>query len=98
MFHFDDIFKYKGYNDGMKEIVLLADISNIDDLIDPILDDLRKLEVDEKTLYKIHLSLDEIITNVASYAYPDQKGDVSISYLLLLDNQTHPFLMIGCYF
>lgn len=66
-----------------KIITLLADIKNVDAIIEPILDDLRELSVDKKIIYRIHISLEEILVNVASYAYPkDEKGMMSASYII----------------
>ena len=48
--------------------------------LDPVMDELDVLGVDKKTAYKIRLALDEILTNVVSYAYEDEQGEVEVNY------------------
>ena len=48
--------------------------------LNPILDELERLGVDKKIAYKIHLALDELLTNIVSYAYDHDHGEVEITY------------------
>ena len=44
------------------------------------MDELERLGVDKKIAYKIHLALDELLTNIVSYAYDHDHGEVEITY------------------
>lgn len=85
MDQFDDItmlcLEYIGYNDNVHKITIPADVNQIDKGISPIMDLLKGKEVDHKILYKIEVALEELLVNVASYAYPeDKKGNIDIEY------------------
>lgn len=46
-----------------------------------VVSDLEALGTDHKTIYKVRLSLDEILTNIVSYAYLEvEVGDIDIDY------------------
>ena len=82
---FDDItmlcLEYIGYNDNVHKITIPADVDQIDKGISPIMDLLKGMKVDHKILYKIEVALEELLVNVASYAYPeDKKGNIDIEY------------------
>ena len=84
---FDDTtmlcIEFKGYDEGPKDntVTLLADVNKLDDAINPILKALEEAGADSKIIYKIHLCLEEVIANVALYAYPkDVKGYMKVGY------------------
>lgn len=53
---------------------------NIEKALDPIMDVLESIQIDHKTCYKIRLALDELLTNVVSYAYDNHDGEMEIRY------------------
>lgn len=60
-----------------------AKIEDIENGINPILTLLEDLQIDHKICFKIRLALDELLTNVVSYAYDEpEDGDIEISYQL----------------
>ncbi len=68
------------------KIVMPADFTNLSPGITPIVELLEQLEVDHKTIYKVELCLEELLANVASYAYPpDVEGDIEIHYEVVED-------------
>lgn len=64
----------------MKHITIPADIGSISKGIGPIIGLLEDAEVDFKSLNKIEVSLDELFTNIASYAYKPGTGNIDIDY------------------
>ena len=62
-----------------------AVIAEIELAINPILAVLEEMEVDAKTIYRVRLALDELITNVVSYAYDGGEGEVEIHYEIVDD-------------
>lgn len=90
MNQFDDItmlsFEYVGYDDDDKKnhITIPAHIDSIYLGINPIISLLKDLEVDQKITYKMEVALEELLANVASYAYaPEEEGKIQIEYELL---------------
>ena len=61
----------------MREIVLPAVTESIPKAMAWIDGELEKLECAPKAQMHIDLLMDEILVNVASYAYPDHPGDVT---------------------
>ncbi|MBR0295226.1 MAG: ATP-binding protein [Bacilli bacterium] len=57
-----------------------ATVDNIELAIDPVIEALEEIDVSPKVCYQIRLALDEIITNVVSYAYESDDGEVEIRY------------------
>lgn len=64
----------------MKHITIPADKNKIQLGITPIIGLLEDLEVDFKLLTKIEVALDEVLTNIALYAYKPEIGNVDIDY------------------
>ena len=64
----------------MKHIVIPADKKVIAKGIEPIIALLEDHDSDFKLLNKIELALDELYTNIASYAYEPGTGDIEIDY------------------
>lgn len=59
---------------------LKADIENLEDALNPILNAVEMADGDPKIAFKVHLSLEELISNVMLYAYAPETGDVTLSY------------------
>ena len=64
----------------MREIVLPAVTESIPKAMAWIDGELEKLECAPKAQMHIDLLMDEILVNVASYAYPDHPGDVTVQF------------------
>ena len=85
---FDDITmlccQYYGFdessNGSMKNYKMDADVDNIDKMIEPIMTSLEAADANPKAIYQINLALEEILVNVARYAYSPNKGIIDISY------------------
>ena len=82
---FDDItmlcLEYRGYEDTIKEVVIPAITKDIHQGINPVISYLEEQGVDQKVLYKVELSLEEILVNIASYAYDKPEGgNITIQY------------------
>lgn len=65
-----------------------ADVTAIESALDPISDLLRELGTEHKVAYKVRLALDEILVNVASYAYDGREGEIEIRYEVNEDPRT----------
>ena len=63
-----------------KTIKMKALISEIESAIAPILADLEEAGASHKISYKTGLCLDELLTNVACYAYEEKEGEAEIRY------------------
>ena len=57
-----------------------ADIDLIEEMISPIISALEEINANHKKVYQINLALEEILANVANYAYPSKEGKIYISY------------------
>ena len=81
---FDDItmlcLEYRGWDNNSGTIVIPAEKDNLQLGITPIINLLKTDGVDHKIVYKVEVALEEILVNVASYAYAPNKGDVEIKY------------------
>ena len=88
---FDDItmlcLEYRGPSLHHKKVTLPADKSRIAEGIAPVLALLEEEGAEHKIIYKVELALDEVLTNVASYAYAPELGDVTIEYGILADEE-----------
>lgn len=62
----------------MKEISLDAVIENIDVVIDFIDEYLHSIGCPPKTEMQINLAVEEIVSNIANYSYPDKKGTYTV--------------------
>jgi len=56
-----------------------ADLSNLDRMMSHIREEALKIGVNEKAVHKIELACEEALVNIISYAYPDQKGMLTIT-------------------
>lgn len=57
-----------------------ADVASLNDGITPVIEAMEGAGFPGKICYKVHLALDELLTNVVSYAYEGKDGDVEIRY------------------
>ena len=84
---FDDItmlcVEYRGYENRVNRVDIPADKDNVSIGITPIVKFLKDLGVEHKLVYKIELALEEVLVNIASYAYDSEPGDIHIEYELL---------------
>ena len=65
----------------MKNICVKADAQNIDEVFDFIEGELADIEsVCRMDVLKIHMIVDEIFTNISSYAYDNDNGIATISF------------------
>ena len=84
---FDDItmlcLEYNGYDNDFEEIKIPADKMKVGLAIDPILQLLREQGADHKLCYKMEMALEEMLVNVAAYAYKTGMGDIYVRYELL---------------
>jgi len=63
----------------MKKITVPAKLEYIDEILDFVNGELEKADCSMKMQAKIDIALDEIFTNIASYAYQDSDpGDVTV--------------------
>ena len=76
----------------MRHITIPAEKKELDKAITPIISLLEDAEADFKLLNKIEVAIDEILTNIASYAYAPGKGNIDIDYDL--DEQTRELTII----
>ncbi|MBQ7702983.1 MAG: SpoIIE family protein phosphatase [Firmicutes bacterium] len=61
-----------------QEIVLSADVRELEKLNDFLADQAQKFGCPPATLMKIQISCEEIFTNIANYAYPDGNGTAEV--------------------
>ena len=62
----------------MQELTIAARVENLDKVTDFVRETLAVVECPTKLLMQIDLVVEEIFVNVASYAYPEGAGDVTI--------------------
>ena len=81
---FDDItmlcLEYHGPVHNVNRISVNTETDDVSKGITPIVNLLNELEVEHKVVYKIELALEELLVNVASYAYAPGHGIIDISY------------------
>lgn len=63
----------------MKEIVLSADIANIESVTQFVDGELEANGCSMKAQMQIDIAIDEILSNVAFYGYPDGQGQVRVT-------------------
>ena len=89
---FDDItmlcVEYRGWDEGVTRITLPATREDVSSGVGPIVSFLEEHSVPHKTVYQIELALEEILVNIASYAYAPETGEMQIDYQLSDDSKT----------
>jgi len=63
----------------MKKLVLKAEIGNIDAVVDFVNEELELHDAPMKAVMKIDVAIDEIFTNIASYAYGPEGGEATVT-------------------
>jgi anti-sigma regulatory factor (Ser/Thr protein kinase) len=63
---------------GAKTLTIRADLGAIDRAREFLRDNLRGLSLAEEDVMRIELSLHEILVNIALYAYPEARGEMSL--------------------
>ncbi|MBQ0051972.1 MAG: ATP-binding protein [Treponema sp.] len=61
-----------------KELTVAAETSNISTVTNYIEENLQEAGCPMKDIIKIDIALDEILSNIAFYAYKDTKGDMTV--------------------
>lgn len=64
---------------SMREIITKADVSNIQAITALVNEELESRDCPIKTNMLIDIAVDEICSNIAFYAYPDDIGDIRVS-------------------
>jgi anti-sigma regulatory factor (Ser/Thr protein kinase) len=62
----------------MNKLVVPAEMSKLDDVIEFIDSTLEGHEYSDKTLMEIEIAVEEIFVNISNYAYPPGEGSVSV--------------------
>ncbi len=62
----------------MAELVVKAEVENLDDVFDFIHEQLESFDCSPKIMMQIDLSVDEIFANISNYAYNPEIGDAKI--------------------
>ncbi|MCR5339470.1 MAG: ATP-binding protein [Lachnospiraceae bacterium] len=63
----------------MSELQVEADVKELDKVQDFIREELEKYDVSMKAMYQIELAVEEIYTNISSYAYNPEVGKATIN-------------------
>ena len=72
--------EYRGYEDSVNRIIMPAKTEEVPNVIAPITTFLKCLGAEHSIIYKIEVALEEILVNIASYAYAPGTGDIKIEY------------------
>lgn len=64
---------------GETRIILPATVERLSDAVDFVSEALAKHDIPQKTITQAAISVDELFTNIANYAYPDRAGLVSVA-------------------
>ncbi len=68
-----------------EEIELGADVKNLPSVVGFVESFLEKIDCPMKTLMQVNVAVDEIFTNISSYAYRSGSGDAKLRMELLKD-------------
>ena len=86
---FDDItmlcLKYNGKDNPMNEITVEAVVDNINKVTDFIDNNLENANCSIKTISIINIAIDEILSNIIYYSYPDGPGNINVKIIYLTD-------------
>ena len=80
------IFKYKEKANVQSVRLFPADISQMQEVFSWLNDLCKKMQLSKSCTDKLNLAVEEIFVNIASYAYPNNKGNVEISFKVI-DNE-----------
>ena len=70
----------------MKELVIDAEVDNLDDVLDFMDGFLEEASCPSKTMIQLNVAVEEIFVNIASYAYAPGKGKAKIA----IEHSTDP--------
>ena len=62
----------------MKEITMAAKVENIEDMTDELNAWFEENDISMKITLQLDVVLDEVLTNIASYAYEGEPGDMTV--------------------
>lgn len=65
-----------------KKIVVPADMDHLDEVMDSLHNILEEGDFDENFTMKVELAVEEMYTNIASYAYKGEKGEAEVDCIL----------------
>ncbi len=71
----------------MNNYKVQAKLELINNMMNPILSSLEEVNANKKALFQLHLSLEELFSNIINYAYDNNEGVVDISYEILDDKK-----------
>ena len=71
----------------MNKYQVVAKLELIEEMIDPIISSLEEIKADHKKVYQVNLALEEILVNIAKYAYAPNEGLIDISYEISDDSK-----------
>jgi len=63
----------------MKVITVPAQIKHVNDVFIFVKEEMTNAGIDTKTQKTVRIAVEEILVNIASYAYPSEVGDVTVS-------------------
>ena len=63
----------------MKQLEVAADVKQLDSVQDFVREQLEAYDVDPKVMFQLELAVDEIFTNISSYAYNPIVGQATIN-------------------
>ena len=70
---------------GMAKIILPAELENLELMIRFIKNSAEKRGFSSKEMNRIQLAVEEVLVNIISHAYPDDSGDIEITYYIRED-------------
>lgn len=77
----------------LKELEVPADMSHLDEVMGLINELLDKVSISDSDKMKVELAVEEMFTNIASYAYEDDNGYASVTCKLT----DHPGEIVICF-
>jgi serine/threonine-protein kinase RsbW len=79
----------QGGSHGRECIRMRADMESVEELRSHVLGCVAEMGVSPEVAFKIELVLEELLTNIIQYAYPERKGDVQIEFFVLPEKKLH---------
>ena len=81
------LWSYSLYGDlqKMAEIILPAELGNLELMIRFVRNGAEKSSFSSKDMNRIQLAAEEVLVNIISYAYPDESGNIKITYNIEAD-------------
>lgn len=79
-----------------KKIEVPADMEHLDDVMDALHGILSDEHVDEELVMKMELAVEEMYTNIANYAYKEEKGNAEVNCVLSDDPREATIVFSDC--